>query len=217
MRTKSLAILFGVFLTLGLVGSAGALELLTNGGFETGNLTGWAASNTAVLGSHLGVNPNEGSFMAVLGPLFGLGNASLSQGFNAGGLPGTVSFDYNLQSKDILPGFDFGTDRLRVSIDGTTLVNVALNDVFGGGTTILGWQTFSQFFAAIPAGPLTISFDMTNLILSGGNPDLFSAYVDDVSVSVPEPSALLLLGSGLAGLGFLRRSRKQPATLGARA
>jgi len=42
-------------------------NLITNGGFETGNFTGWGAANASVVGTAFGVAPHSGSFQAELG------------------------------------------------------------------------------------------------------------------------------------------------------
>ncbi|MBE9570835.1 MAG: PEP-CTERM sorting domain-containing protein [Proteobacteria bacterium] len=43
----------------------------------------------------------------------------------------------------------------------------------------------------------------------GANGDSLTAYRQSGSINVvPEPATILLLGSGLAGLGFLRKKKK---------
>ncbi|MBI4769000.1 MAG: hypothetical protein HY784_00945, partial [Chloroflexi bacterium] len=143
MKKNLLLLLVAPLLLVFMVVNAQAVPLLTNGGFETGDMTGWTATpNVSVLGSHFGVNPSEGSYMAVLAPV-GWFDASLSQSFSpAGFTTAHISFDYNLQGLDITPLWDFGADSLTVSIDSLVLLTVPLNDVYRGGSTVLGWQTF---------------------------------------------------------------------------
>jgi len=96
------------------------------------------------------------------------------------------------------------------------------------GVASTGTGSFTLFFTGTPVGIITldvlawtngIGSSLTGLALGfrfsdGFGPDVFGlacgAFEDchNREASVPEPSSMLLLGSGLAGLGFMRRSRR---------
>jgi VCBS repeat-containing protein len=98
--------------------------LINNGGFETGDLTGWSASSPAILAEFLGLGGQFGNFAADLGPTSSV--ESLSQSVST--TPGqhyTVSFY-------VLGDTEATSNQLNVTWDGATLL--AQSDNFGGLT-----------------------------------------------------------------------------------
>ena len=181
------AVAFG--LATGFAVPAGAVNILVNGGFETGDLTGWTELlNSGFVGVQCpgpGSAVTGGNCSAFLGPVGSDGG--LAQSFAT-----TVGTQYFFSFRFL---WDGGTPS-----DFTAFVNS--NPVFNRvNPPAIG--TFGTGTAAFVAtGALSsIAFTFRD--------DPGFIFLDNVSVSVPEPGSAALLGLGLAGLAFVRRRRSR--------
>ncbi len=196
------------------------IELITNGGFETGDFTGWGASNT---GSSFGFGINDGTFDpagpgAALAPISGSFDAVSSQ---------TGPGQNNLfQQSILLPGYFDSiqlswSDRIRnygsVFSDPNQEFRVILLDSAGA--------LISEIFSTTPGDPLqqigpnNRSFDLTATLaaFAGQSIDVrfeqqdnlgfFNATIDNVSLiaQVPEPPVIALMLLGLFAIGYKKR------------
>ncbi len=193
MRIKTLLVVAAVTLLLFAAPAAFGQNLLTNGGFETGDFTGWTTGGnfedtevvTGAFYEYTGAQ--EGNFYAVLGPVGSDGTLSQSFSDTAGA---HYTFSFWLASVGDNPS-DFSAYW-----DGTQVLSLTNPNT---GST---WSQFS--FSETGTGNDTISFAFRD--------DPAYIALDNVSVtetsqsSVPEPSTFMLLGSGALGLaGFVRR------------
>ncbi len=209
------------------------VNLLTNGGFETGDFTGWTASiqpgsngSVAVVNNGgaapffgtLPLNAAGGSYVAATGQN-GPGSYSLTQSFTVA--PGTsdvtVSFDLfvnafaGFASTDpnrdfnVSPNENAQVDILTGSANPfTTAAGDIIATLYGPSTSGANpWTTFNQDLGALAAGTYQIRFAETD------NQSNFNLAVDNVSVlaTVPEPLSISVLGMGLAALGLVRRRK----------
>lgn len=203
------------------------VELIVNGDFESG-LTGWtaipggtsvaAASHNIPAGVPVPVNAHGGSLMGAV-PAGSLGDAALVQSVNASGLTNLqMSFAFNAQALDT-DIVDNGTDLMVLNLGPLTFPLTAgfadAPDPQAQLPSTRGWQTLSFPLPNAFALPnLTVGFTVRNTVFLGGeNNQLFTGYIDDVSLTgervavVPEPGTVALGAMALGGIGLACRRR----------
>ena len=187
-RTKKLLAGSGLAAALLASGAAHA-NLVTNGGFETGDFNGWSTTLDALYDGVDVIAPHDGTYAA----FFGGANSSISQNLaTVAGANYVLSF------------------WLMVESDVT---GVAASNSFGldfGGATVMsmtdaaasGYTRYDVAFVASGASTnLTFNFSQ--------GPAFFD--LDSVNVTLPEPGSIALLAA--AGLGgFLASRRRKPAS-----
>ncbi len=220
--------IFGAFL-LAEVSSANAMFI--NGGFETGDFTGWTVSDIGGGSSGVGVDGSaipgesasfEPAFVNVRGGTqaafavvaTSLGEfLSLSQTIDlAAGTYNTGFFMGNDNAAEFGINGAISNEHLGIFVDGNNIgFDVRFPDnSFPVGTLPTDTEEFSSEFSVL-GGLHTIEFRISgsgNVRPGISVDDAFLNRVADNGISVPEPSTLAVFALGLLGLGMARRTRK---------
>ena len=193
---------------LALMAGTAQANLLTNGDFATGDLTGWDSTGFAFVAISDSILPGTPEIA-----LIGVGNlsgvSSISQDFTVPTATHwlTVSFDYGFGGIAAA-----GADLFEAFVDISGFGNTTLLAIFSDGL-FLETGTVTMMFEVTGADPIspnaTISFviDESDARFSGFSGAGVDNVVVEAVVHVPEPGTLALFGLGLAGLGFARRRK----------
>jgi hypothetical protein len=225
--SRTLRLLAGAAMALGIGFGTANANLLVNPGFETGDATGWTTSGPFTIVADCTISfppcaPGGGTYYAAINP--GATSASFIQTVQLPG-PGNYHFGATVSFGVVNPNapgppntggnFDQGQISLTIQLPGGQSETVgfdpnALNGQFtehGLAVSFTPWFELDDFlnYAGGPVDAL-INVNVQEFTAPTGN--LFLVFDNVFIQAVPEPSALLILGSALAGLlGARRRAR----------
>lgn len=168
---------------------------VTNGGFESGDLTGWTVLQTNPTPVVDTSNPNSGTYSLHLGTAAGpepLGDGSIYQNIGIVTPGDLLSFWYRTFTTDTIT-FDWQDAYITNSAGGTILATIFHQD-----TSNLTWQ--QQTFDLTPWVGQAIGVEF--LVHQDGFGDDTSMNVDDVAVLHPTPEPFSA-GLSITGLGAI--------------
>jgi len=212
MKKKGfLVALLSLFLFVAPVQAAPYLDFNMDGSHPIGASVSYAGGATPLVGVNISVDSvlgigttlNDGvtvPFVGILAFTTGnyVGGGATQWNFSGGG---SISVDSGPQN--VLSGV-FRTARVEIDPQGFRVVISGFDDV--------KWEEITDFYG-LPTGPYTGSMNLS-FITTSIPPNAFtstsvlSGDIYNTPGKVPEPISLILLGSGLAGAGLVRRFRK---------
>lgn len=202
------------------VAQAAYQDIAVNGGFETGDFTGWTLfpGSAGAAGQNVSsVNPSSGTYSGQLTEFNPAANiikqANLLPGAWTEGQMIDVSFD--IRGSAAAGGVLFAELFMELSGGGVG----PGSGILGGGPLFPNadpdvWTTYNFSVAAGPdtSGGVTLQFNSACAPIAGCVADYF---IDNVTISadvevpqVPVPAAVWLFGSGLLGLIGVARRKK---------
>ncbi len=190
-------------------GTAHGVELVDNGGFETGDFSGWEQFTNDGSQMISTFNPSTGTFSAnlsITGPAPGntlIKSANRGVGVVSAGDEVTITFD----ARGTVANGGVAFAEFFSELDGG---GVSSAEILGGAPLALNsdpmvWTTFT--YTAIAGADVSGGVTLQFAVICGAVTDCISdIYFDNVSMSaVPVPAAVWLFGSALGMLGFARR------------
>jgi hypothetical protein len=206
--TTTIALAAGLLIS----NSAFSVNLISNPGFETGDLTGWLALGVGGSASIAVQTPDDGpsapgSFNVYQNNGNVAANLALQQTTPNGsvGAGVLVTYSFDLKSGNNANG---GVEFVHIfdenSSGGVIGQPTGLLGPFLVGTPDGNWHTFTGSFTTLAnTDHLAIEFDATTGAASGS---LEQMHVDNVMLNVvPEPASMTLAAVGLATLFTIRR------------
>lgn len=210
MRSLSFGCLAGLALgtSLGFLSfakTASAEQLVVNGGFETGDFTGWTLSGNPSLIEVSSSDPHSGTYAANVSTLI---NRFGTYSFLSQDLATT---DFASSTYDL--SFSIANDSDGTSLGGGDGSGVLTEfTVSWGGSTLLDLINEGPFdYRTYNFPGLTASSATTNLQFGFKQLGAFW-HLDDPGVIVPEPSSLILTALGLFGITVSGWRRQRDAS-----